>query len=453
MNFRNLTIVLSISLFLSFSSKAQTYPSETECMGVEMDGSQTLKAWGEGRNRADAVEQAKKNAVRDVLFKGIRNGKSDCNLKPVLVEANAQQNHEDYFFKFFADGGPYKEFITSEDGSDLHFSVIKGRQKSGDQVSYGVIVRVQRAKLKERMIADNIIQVKSTVKNTEKIISVTTEDEPVQEKSTNEEPKYRGGGDPLKGLNTSDAKAAMQIGNYYALIIGIDSYSNAWTPLDNAVNDAKAVEKLLKEKYKIDEFITLYDKDATREGIMNALEKLVNTVQEKDNVLIYFSGHGEYNETLNKGYWVPVDATTASISKYISNSDIQTFLGGIKSKHTLLVSDACFSGDIFRGKTMSVPYEDSEKYYAKVHGLKSRQAITSGGIEPVMDGGKDGHSIFAYYLLMKLNSNNNKYYDASQLYNEIKIPVTNNSEQTPKLNPIKNSGDEGGQFVFIKKEQ
>ncbi|MCW8898605.1 MAG: hypothetical protein OQJ96_11275 [Flavobacteriales bacterium] len=139
-------------------SMSGNYEYETECMGVEMDGSQTVKAWGMGRNREDAVEQAKKNGVRDVLFKGITNGRQDCNPKPVIFEVNAQEKYEDYFNAFFADQGAYLEFITGEDGSDMHFSVVQGRKKYADQVTYGVIIRVQRAKLKERMIADKIIK-------------------------------------------------------------------------------------------------------------------------------------------------------------------------------------------------------------------------------------------------------------------------------------------------------
>lgn len=426
------------------------YTYETECMGVELDGSQTLKAWGNGRNRIDAIEQAKKNAIRDVLFKGITDGKPECNKKPVIFEVNAHEKYEDYFNVFFADGGAYKEFISKKDGSDLHLQVFKDRKQSGDQETYGVVIRVLRAQLKARMKADNIIPGGSPAKP----LKVTVAEVPQEQEkvaTAESDTKYRGSGDPLKGLNVSKAKKEMQMGDYYALIIGINKYTKAWTPLDNAVNDAKAFESLLKEKYKIEHFSTLYDNEATREAIIDEMLKLVENVKENDNVLIYFSGHGEFNKALNKGYWVPVDATTTSVSKYISNSDIQTFLGGIKSKHTLLISDACFSGDIFRGKTMTVPFEDSEKYYAKVHSLKSRQAITSGGIEPVMDGGRDGHSVFAYYLLSRLKNNTSKYYDASQLYDEIKIPVSNNSEQSPKLNPIKNSGDEGGQFIFIRK--
>lgn len=139
-------------------SMSGAYTYETECMGTEMDGSQTLKAWGNGRNREDAIEQAKKQGVSDVLFKGIRYGRTECNSKPVLFEVNAREKHEDYFNAFFADGGPYKEYITGEDGSDLHFSVVQGRKKSGDQVTYGVTIRVQRAKLKQRMIDDKIIK-------------------------------------------------------------------------------------------------------------------------------------------------------------------------------------------------------------------------------------------------------------------------------------------------------
>ena len=262
--------------------------------------------------------------------------------------------------------------------------------------------------------------------------------------------QYRGSGDPLKGLNVAKSKD-MVIGNYYAIIIGIDKYKGTWMPLQNAVNDAKTIETTLKAKYKFDNFHTLYNEQATRKTIISELEWLVQNVKEQDNVFIYYSGHGEFKKELNKGFWVPVDAVTNTTADYISNNDIQTYLSGIKSKHTLLVSDACFSGDLFRGNTVSVPFEDSEKYYKEVHGLVSRQAFTSGGVEPVMDGGKNGHSVFAYYLLKSLNENENKFFDASQLYEKIKIPVVNNSDQTPKLAPLKDTGDEGGQFIFIKK--
>lgn len=263
-------------------------------------------------------------------------------------------------------------------------------------------------------------------------------------------PRYRGSGDPLKGLNVTKAKA-INFSEYYLLIIGIDNYTGTWSPLKNAVKDALAVESMLKSKYKIDHVRTLYNEKATRTNIIRELEWLVDNVSSKDNVLIFYSGHGEFKPQLSKGYWVPVDAASASTASFISNSDIQTFLGGIQSRHTLLISDACFSGDIFRGNSGSITFEETDKYYRQANELKSRQAITSGGIEPVLDGGKAGHSVFSYYLLQAFQENEKKYLDASQLYSKIKTPVMNNSEQTPIFNPVKNAGDEGGQFIFLKK--
>lgn len=261
---------------------------------------------------------------------------------------------------------------------------------------------------------------------------------------------YRGD-DPLKGLNVAQSLRSIEIGDYYALIIGIDNFEGDWSPLRNAVNDAQSIEKLLEEKYQFHHIRTLYNEQATRENILNEFQWLMESMNEKDNLLIYYSGHGYYNEQLEQGFWVPVDAETKTMHQYISNEQIRLFMGGIKAKHTLLVSDACFSGDIFRGETLSIPYVNSTKYYNKVHSLNSRKALTSGGIEPVMDGGRDGHSVFGYYLLKSLETNHSKYLDASELYNSIKIPVINNSQQTPAYNPVNDTGDEGGQFIFITK--
>jgi hypothetical protein len=263
--------------------------------------------------------------------------------------------------------------------------------------------------------------------------------------------EFRGGNDPLKGLNVAQAMKAVEVGEYYGLVIGIDSYSGEWPMLKNAVNDARGVAELLSTKYSFQYMKTLYDKDATRDKILEQFEYLLKTVKANDNVLIYYSGHGEYIENMDKGFWVPVDASSKSISKYISNEDIKAFLTGIKSKHTLLVTDACFSGDIFRGKTMTIPYENSTKYYSKMYSLTSRKALTSGGVEPVMDKGKENHSIFAYYFLQALKNNTEKFIDAGQVFDFLKIPVVNNSYQTPAYSPIRNAGDEGGQFIFIMK--
>jgi len=247
---------------------------------------------------------------------------------------------------------------------------------------------------------------------------------------------------------------AVARGRYVALCIGINSYDGYWNPLKNAVNDAKGVSDVLKKDYLFDDVYTLLDKDATRTKIIQKLEELSTSINKDDNLLIFYAGHGQYNKRLNKGYWVPVDSRSNSVAGYISNNDIKTFLGGIPSKHTFLITDACFAGDIFRGpKTESIPFDpnDMSKYYKEVHRKPSRLALTSGSLEEVSDAGKDDHSVFTYYLIKALRENSGKYMDASQLFDEFKMAVVNNSEQTPQLNVVRDTDDEGGQFVFIRK--
>ena len=140
------------------NSNIGRYTIETECLKVEMDGSVTLRAWGTGRNRFDAVDQAKKNAVRDVLFKPTRNGSSDCNPHPLVPEVNAEMKYEDYFNRFFSDRrGSYKKFCS---GKDERISNKIFRRGMGDSkmVTYSVIVRVLRSELKEQLREDGIIK-------------------------------------------------------------------------------------------------------------------------------------------------------------------------------------------------------------------------------------------------------------------------------------------------------
>ena len=154
------SLVVGLLIFASCGPQkknAGNYTYKTECLGIEMDGSQTLKAWGNGRNRWDAIEQAKKNAVSDVLFKGIYEGKQDCNKKPVVAEVNAREKYEDYFNKFFADGGDFLEFVSLKD-ERIGQKIDRNRKGARQSVTHGVVVRVLRAELKERMIRDNILK-------------------------------------------------------------------------------------------------------------------------------------------------------------------------------------------------------------------------------------------------------------------------------------------------------
>ena len=131
---------------------------ETQCLGVELDGSLTLKAWGTGRYWKDAADQAKKNAVRDVLFKGNFAGNGGCINRPLVPEVNAQEKYEAYFNAFFRDGGEYTKYISLKDERISSRAPRKSVARNSDQSVYEVVVRVLRADLQAKLIQDGILK-------------------------------------------------------------------------------------------------------------------------------------------------------------------------------------------------------------------------------------------------------------------------------------------------------
>ncbi len=126
---------------------------DTECIGKSMDGKQTLRVWASGHSRSDAIKQAKKKAVYDLVFVGINSGSGECNSFPVVNESNARRKYEKYFDAFFADGGAYEKFVTR-----VHMNGKFAERFQGDgTVMYGIIVSVDRSALYQHFIDDNII--------------------------------------------------------------------------------------------------------------------------------------------------------------------------------------------------------------------------------------------------------------------------------------------------------
>ena len=211
-------------------------------------------------------------------------------------------------------------------------------------------------------------------------------------------------------------------GEQWLLTIGIDSYIS-WPRLKTAANDAKALKKVLLERYHVDpsHVIELYDENATRENILGTLRDLTRKVKPEDSLLIYYAGHGHVDNITKRGSWIPVESRTDNPSAWISNQEIKDYLSidAIKAKHVLLVSDSCFSGDFFRGTRGTIP-EVTDTVIKKAYQLSSRQAITSGGLEPVSDAGFGGNSVFSHFLVAALKNNTNPYLIPSELFPSIK---------------------------------
>lgn len=133
-----------------------TYATQSfavSCMGVDPNGIQTLRTWGNGINREKAMAQAERRAVEAVIFSGITDGSYGCEKRPILNEVNARERYEDYFNRFFSDNGPYTRFVSLE---EKRCSRIKS--KSSSMEAWGAVVQVDRSALKQQLINDNILK-------------------------------------------------------------------------------------------------------------------------------------------------------------------------------------------------------------------------------------------------------------------------------------------------------
>jgi hypothetical protein len=160
-------------------------------------------------------------------------------------------------------------------------------------------------------------------------------------------------------------------------------------------------------------------------------------------VVIFFAGHGYWDPELRQGYWLPANARKDDRTDWISNSTIRDYIPGIKTQHTLLIADACFSGSIFTESRAIRPDVAIEKIYE----YQSRKAITS-GVNTVPD-----QSVFLMYLVKRLRENPDRYLAAEALYIRMREAVISNSvnNQMPRYGRIDGAEDEGGDFVFTRK--
>ncbi|MBW2596465.1 MAG: caspase family protein [Deltaproteobacteria bacterium] len=244
-------------------------------------------------------------------------------------------------------------------------------------------------------------------------------------------------------------------GNQWLFVIGIDTYIE-WPRLETAVNDAKSVKNVLLSRYHFnsDHLIELYDEDATRANILSKLRYLARNIVEDDSLFIFYAGHGHLDPITKSGSWIPVESGTKDVSAWISNNDIKNYLriDAIKAKHILLVSDSCFSGDFFRGHRGKLP-EVTNAVIKKAYTLSSRQAITSGGLEPVTDAGFGNNSVFSHFLVKTLEENKDPFLVPSAFFSSIRAGVAENAEQFPQFGSLKDTGgQQGGELVLFLKQ-
>lgn len=247
--------------------------------------------------------------------------------------------------------------------------------------------------------------------------------------------------------------SADKYGKFYALVIGNNEYPH-YTNLKTAVTDATAVAELLSERYSFDTRLLL---NANRYEILSAINDLRSVLTESDNLLIYYAGHGDLDESNEKGFWLPVDAEPGSSANWLSNTSISDQLNTMKAKHVMVVADSCYAGTLSTAsvarQNLDLSDDDISSWLDVMTDVKARTVLTSGGVRPVLDSGGGKHSVFANAFVNVLK-NNNRVLDGNSLFVSILGDVRRDSkamahEQIPDYGAIKYAGHEAGEFFLF----
>lgn len=238
---------------------------------------------------------------------------------------------------------------------------------------------------------------------------------------------------------------------YFALFFAIDDYDE-WSDLRNPIKDALAIANDLQLHYSFEIEIV---KNPSQKMIFDKLGEYRRKSYAKNaQLLIFFSGHGDFIEDTEEGFFIPKDGRLNDEYQvsYLPHTRLERAINNIPCNHILLAIDACYSGTfdeaiaLSKGKPGNRPSGKNnarQKFIEKVLAYKSRLYLTSGGKERTPDG--KNHSPFTQKFLEALRSFGGD--DGILSYSEL-------CSYMERANPIPRAGqfgdqEAGGSFLFV----
>ncbi|WP_285058851.1 caspase family protein [Pedobacter ginsengisoli] len=234
-------------------------------------------------------------------------------------------------------------------------------------------------------------------------------------------------------------------GKNYAIFIASQNYDDAAIPsLENPIADAIKLKLILKNSYNFseDNIYTLFNPQ--RDDFKKKFLELREALQPEDKLVIFYAGHGIWVDKEKKGYWLLTDAQRNDVNTWLPNKNVLDMIAELPARHTLLITDACFSGSVFKSRGIGT---DAPAAIREMDSKITRVAITSGNDTEVPD-----VSVFMKYLVKALSENKEKYLTAQKMFiNQIIEAVMTESKTEPRYGTLELAGHIGGDFIFTHK--
>lgn len=211
---------------------------------------------------------------------------------------------------------------------------------------------------------------------------------------------------------SSQLKPLGQTGATRAVVIGIAKYKNEQIPnLAYADADAQAFANYLRSQaggsLPDSNMVVLINEEATLSGMVEALTWLLDVTQEDDEVIFFFSGHGdmETKTIRNNGYLLGHDANAAAyMASALKVRDVQDVMETLASENKaklILITDACHAGKLAGGQIQgpgATAHQLVQRFASEVRLLSCQPDEFSA--ESEQWGG--GHGAFTFFLLQGL---------------------------------------------------
>jgi tetratricopeptide (TPR) repeat protein len=205
-----------------------------------------------------------------------------------------------------------------------------------------------------------------------------------------------------KGLSPATNSSIRNTGKTRALVIGISDYQFI-DKLTYAHKDAESFASFLySQGLSAADAVVLTNKQATRANIITELLRMAQLSQPGDNLIFYFSGHGDVeNVTMfKKGYLLTNDTYSNNyMAGAISVNDLKDIFVTLCDRQVkvVVITDACRSGKLAGGK-------DGTQYTATLLKPLWSNEIKILSSEPdqlSVEGPQwgEGRGVFSYYLI------------------------------------------------------
>ncbi|MFH1982934.1 MAG: DUF1566 domain-containing protein [Pseudomonadota bacterium] len=249
--------------------------------------------------------------------------------------------------------------------------------------------------------------------------------------------------------------------NNYALIIGIGQYQQQWPSLKSPPSDALALSKILVENYdfKKSNITLLTDKQGDKPTLVNiltAIDTLSRKLTEKDNLLIFYSGHSTEDDE-GETYWIPSDGKKGIKPSWLKHSDLaEQYFASEKMKlnNLIILTDSFFTTKILRSRPTALSPFDLryEEKVEEISQLRSREVIAFGDAHWPGDDNTGGMGLFAYYLTKALKDNSLDITDFENLIFEenILFPIIRVAGVKLLRGRLRSAQDQEGQFAIAR---